>query len=88
MDFSLITTTATEALDKIFLNLVGPIASDNDEYNYILTMQCELAVPLSNKETVTVARAFVQNFILKYGVPTAIATDCGTENEKCKEMYM
>jgi Integrase zinc binding domain/Integrase core domain len=78
-----ITTTATEALDKIFLDLVGPITSD-DEYKYILTMQCELskyivAAPLTDKETATVARAFVQNFILRYGIPSVIATDCGTE---------
>lgn len=80
----IITSTATEALDKIYLDLVGPIMSDEDEFRYILTIQCELskyilAIPLKNKESTTVARAFVDHFILKYGIPSAIATDCGTE---------
>jgi Integrase zinc binding domain len=79
-----VTSTATEALDKIYLDLVGPITTDEDDFRYVLTMQCELskyvlAVPMKNKETNTVAREFVNNFVLKYGVPSAIATDCGTE---------
>lgn len=79
-----ITTTATSAFEKIFLDLVGPL--DKDEYGncYILTLQCELtkyieAYPLPNKETETVANALVSNFILRFGIPKAIATDRGTE---------
>jgi hypothetical protein len=34
---------------------------------------------LSNKSSDTVARAFVEHFVLKYGIPREIATDCGTE---------
>lgn len=79
-----ITSTATTALDKIFLDLVGPLTKDTNGYCYILTLQCELtkyveAYPLLNKETNTVARSFVDNFILRYGIPTEIATDRGTE---------
>lgn len=49
-----------------------------------MTIQCELiefneVYPLPNKETVTVARIFFQNFILHYGIPNKIATDRGTE---------
>lgn len=79
-----ITTTATYAFEKVFLDLVGPLDKDIDNNNYILTLQCELtkfveAYPLNNKETVTVARAFVNNFILRFGIPKIIASDKGTE---------
>lgn len=79
-----ITTTAQTAFDKIFLDTVGPIYTDNNNYNYILTIQCELskyveAYPLASKSATEVARAFVNNFILRYGIPREIATDRGSE---------
>jgi hypothetical protein len=79
-----VTTTSATALSKIFMDIVGSITTDDVGYSYILTMQCELskyvvAVPLKNKEAATVARAFVENFVLKFGIPIEIAHDCGTE---------
>lgn len=79
-----ITSTATYAFQKIYLDIVGPIEKDINEFCYILTLQCELtkfteAYPLTSKDSVTVAKAFVDNFILRYGIPTEIATDRGTE---------
>jgi hypothetical protein len=80
-----VTTTATVAMNKIFLDIIGPFPRDEEDgYVYALTMQCELSkflviVPLRNKEAATVARAFVEKFILTYGIPEGIATDCGTE---------
>lgn len=79
-----ITTTATTAFEKIFLDLVGPLDKDESGNCYILTLQCELtkyieAYPLPNKETITVANALVSNFILRFGIPRSIATDRGTE---------
>lgn len=79
-----ITTTANYAFEKVFLDVVGPLEKDNDNYSYILTLQCELskyveAYPLVSKKSDEVARAFVNNFILRYGVPRQIATDKGTE---------
>lgn len=79
-----ITTTASHAFEKIFLDLVGPLDGDLEGNCYILTIQCELskfveAYPLKNKETVTVAKEFVNKFILRFGVPDTIATDRGTE---------
>lgn len=78
------TSTASSAFEKIFLDLVGPLDKDIDDNCYILSIQCELskfvlAYPLKNKETVTVARTFVNNFILIFGIPKIIATDRGTE---------
>lgn len=90
-----ITTTANAALEKIYLDLVGPLEKDYNGYSYILTLQCELskyveAYPLRSKTSEEVARNFVNNFILRFGVPKAIATDRGSEflssvmNEVCK----
>ncbi|KAH9639409.1 hypothetical protein HF086_002098 [Spodoptera exigua] len=79
-----ITTTASSAFEKIFLDVVGPLDRDENGNCYILTMQCELtkfvqAIPLQNKETVSIADAFVRQFILRFGIPQTIATDRGTE---------
>lgn len=79
-----ITTTATSAFEKVYLDLVGPLDKDLEGNVYILSLQCELskyveAYPIQRKDTVSVARSFVNNFILRYGLPKAIATDRGTE---------
>jgi len=90
-----LTTTASTAFEKIFLDLIGPLDSDCHGNKYALTIQCDLskmveAYPLENKETVTVANAFVKNFILRFGIPAEVVTDQGKEfissvfNETCK----
>ena len=78
-----VTTTASSAFEKIYMDLVGPLIPANG-CEYILTTQCELtkfitATPIPNKTTDTVAKAFVEDIILKYGVPQRIASDRGTE---------
>ena len=79
-----ITSTAHAAFEKIYLDIVGPLSIDNNSYNYILTLQCELTkyvevYPLITKTSNEVAKSFVENFILRYGIPNVIATDRGTE---------
>lgn len=79
-----ITTTGNCAFDRVFLDLVGPLVKDSNNYVYILTLQCDLtkyveAYPLVTKETTSVASALVNNFILRYGIPREIITDRGTE---------
>ncbi|KAB0790765.1 hypothetical protein PPYR_15500 [Photinus pyralis] len=79
-----ITSTANSAFEKIYLDIVGPLDKDENDFVYILTLQCELskfveAYPLKSKDAVTVARSFVENFILRYGIPKEIATDQGSE---------
>uniref|UniRef100_A0A2H1WJL1 RNA-directed DNA polymerase n=1 Tax=Spodoptera frugiperda TaxID=7108 RepID=A0A2H1WJL1_SPOFR len=94
-----IKSTANYAFEKIYLDIVGPLNRDNNNYSYILTLQCELskfveAYPLTSKSTVEVAECFVNNLILRYGIPRAIATDRGTEfmsrtmNEVCKLLHI
>lgn len=79
----IVTTTANYAFQKIYLDLVGPLIPAEGK-EYILTTQCELtkfitATPIPNKAASTVAKAFVEQVILKYGVPERIASDRGTE---------
>lgn len=84
---------------KIFLDVVGPLDRDENNYSYILTIQCELskyveAYPLITKTSIEIAQCFVNNFILRYGVPQVIATDRGTEflsstfQEVCKLLHI
>ncbi|KAH9633129.1 hypothetical protein HF086_014453 [Spodoptera exigua] len=80
----IITTTSNTAFEKIYLDIVGPLDTDNYKNTYILTLQCELtkyveAYALQTKQANEVARNFVNNFILRYGVPKEIATDRGQE---------
>lgn len=90
-----ITDTGYSAFDRIYLDLVGPLSKDSDNYKYILTLQCDLskyveAYPLRNKDTFSVATAFINNFVLRYGIPRNIISDRGTEfisnvmKEMCK----
>jgi transposase InsO family protein len=94
-----VTTTASSAFEKIFLDLIGPFEKDGSGYVYALTIQCELTkyitlAKLENKEANSVARALVENFILIYGIPKEIATDQGTEfmaevtQETCKILHV
>uniref|UniRef100_A0AAG5D2B9 RNA-directed DNA polymerase n=1 Tax=Anopheles atroparvus TaxID=41427 RepID=A0AAG5D2B9_ANOAO len=89
-----ITDTSKAGMEKLFLDLVGPLINAQG-FEYILTTQCDVtkfvtATPIANKRTDTVARAFVESVILKYGVPETICTDRGTEflselfSEVCK----
>ncbi|CAK1591007.1 unnamed protein product [Parnassius mnemosyne] len=59
-----LTSTASTAFEKVFLDLVGPLDRDENGNCYILTLQCELtkyieAYPLPNKEAVTVPEAYI-----------------------------
>ena len=82
----IITSTASEPFERIFLDLVGPInpTAAQTRESYILTMQDHLskylaAVAIRDKSALTVARAFVDNWILLYGLPKVIVTDRGKE---------
>jgi hypothetical protein len=79
-----LTTTANSSFQRISLDIMGPLEVDYANYKYILTLQCDLtkfveAYPLERKDAESVARTFVENFILRYGVPKEIITDQGTE---------
>lgn len=77
-----ITTTARKPGQRWSIDIVGPLNQSYNGFQYILTLQCDLsryvvAIPLKNQETDTIARAFVENVILKYGCPEQLLSDNG-----------
>jgi hypothetical protein len=77
-----ITTTARQLFERCALDIVGPTGVTNKGNRYILTFQDELtkfmaATPIPTQDAETVAREFVQNIILKYGIPEVILTNRG-----------
>lgn len=78
-----ITTTAMKPFEKVFIDIVGPLPPTNRYNKYILTIQDDLTkfcdgIAIPNQETETVARAFVENFVCKHGIPETILSDQGS----------
>lgn len=80
----IITDTASEPFQKVYMDLVGPINPVSFDGNtYIFTCNCSLtkfaiAVPIQDASAITTAKAFVHNVILKYGAVEEIVSDNGT----------
>lgn len=90
-----ISTTASEPFEKVFIDVVGPLIRTYNGNVYILTIQCDLtkfsvAVPMENREANTVASHFVTSFVCTHGIPQQLISDQGTEflsrvfKETCK----
>ena len=78
-----ITPTASEPFEKCAMDIVGPLTKTSLGNKYILTFQDDLtkfsiAEPLAIQDAETIARCFVEKIILKFGIPTKILTDRGT----------
>ncbi|KAL4112118.1 hypothetical protein QTP88_015966 [Uroleucon formosanum] len=76
-----ITSTATRAFEKIFLDVVGPLPRTHSGNSFILTLQDDLtkfawASPMENHEANTVAQHFVTKFVCLHGIPQSLVTDC------------
>ena len=68
------------------MDIVGPLPRTSRGNRYILTVVDHFtkhaeAYPLPDKETPTVARALLNEFVSRYGVPYVIHTDQGTNFE-------
>ena len=77
-----ITTAASRPFERCALNIVGPTGLTNKGNRYILTFQDDLtkfmaAIPISTQDAENIAREFVQNIVLKYGIPEVLLTDQG-----------
>lgn len=78
-----ITTTPEVVWEKCALDIVGPLSQNLDGNKCVLTFQDELskytlAVPIAQQDAMTIARAFVEEVILKFGIPQMILTDQGS----------
>jgi hypothetical protein len=66
-------TTARQPFQRCALDVVGPTDVTNKGNRYILTFQdltkFMAAIPIPTQDAETVAREFVQNIVLKYGIP-------------------
>jgi len=79
-------TRVGECFEKIAIDLTGPHPTSKSGNNYILTVidlfsKYAEAIPIPNKETITVARALFDVVISRYGVPLSILSDRGMEFE-------
>jgi Integrase core domain len=79
-----ITTTPNKSFEVIALDTVGPLSRTAKNNRYALTIQDELTkyvviIPIQDKEASTLAKAFVESFILTFGTVKCIKTDQGTE---------
>ena len=79
-----ITTTSSSPMEKIFLDIVGPLPLSENGNKYILTLQDDLskysqAYAIPNHEAITIANKLVENFICKFGIPKYILTDQGKD---------
>ena len=77
-----ITDTPGIALDKIAMDIVGPLPKTKAQNEYILTMQDQLsklcvAVPFKDATASSIADAFIKRWICVYGSPRIILTDQG-----------
>lgn len=79
-----ITDTPNTSFEVIAIDTVGPFHRASNNNRYVLTIIDELTKyvilkPIPNKESSTIAKAFVESFILKYGAVQKIKSDCGSE---------
>jgi len=62
------------------MDIVGPLTQTNEGYKYLLTFRDELSkytmpVPIQQQDAMTVVRVFVEQIILKFGIPQILLTD-------------
>ena len=67
----------------VCMDIVGPLPITSKENRYILTIidrftRFVMAIPLPNIDAITVARAFVNQWIYMFGAPEKALSDNGT----------
>lgn len=76
-----ITTTSVEPFQKVYMDIVIlTLSEDNNRYGLVIQDDLTrylVVAPLPDQESATVARAFVENFICRFGAPLEVVTDQG-----------
>lgn len=90
---TVVTTTPIKSFDVVSIDTVGPFSLTEHGNRYAVSMQCDFSkyvimTPIPDKSATTIAKAVLENCILKYGPMKFIKTDQGTEykgvfNEIC-----
>jgi hypothetical protein len=75
----------SDKFSQVHIDIVGPLPPV-EGYRYLLTMidrysRWPEVVPLQNITAITVARAFVEHWISRFGVPFSLSTDRGAQFE-------
>lgn len=71
-------------LEQVSVDLVGKLPPSGKGYIYVLCVQDRFSrflafIPLKDKSAPVVARAFLNDWVCKYGAPSIIVSDRGTE---------
>lgn len=77
-----ITSTSSAPLERIALDIVGPLPLTPNGNKYLLTYQDDLtkfvgAIPIPTQESDVIVREFTEKIVLQYGIPKSILTDQG-----------
>jgi hypothetical protein len=78
-----ITDTPEFVWQNCSMDIVGPLTQTYDSNRYLLTFQDELskytlAIPIVQQDATTVAKVFVEQIVLKFGIPQTLLTDQGS----------
>jgi transposase InsO family protein len=78
----MLTDTPSVVFEKCSVDIIGPLSTSVSGNRYILTVQddlskCLIAVPMKDQTAEDVSKASVENFILVYGLPQVVLSDCG-----------
>jgi hypothetical protein len=78
-----VTTTPEVVWNKCALNIAGSLNQTAEGDKYVLTFQADLskfilAIPIVQQDAMNVTRAFVEEIILKFGIPQSMLTDQGS----------
>ena len=70
-------------MERMALDIIGPLPRSNEGFKYILVIvdyftKWAEAVPLRDQEASSVARAFVETAVLRFGTPATLNSDQGT----------
>lgn len=76
--------TPASVFESVVIDTIGPFMLSENGNRYGLTLICELSkylvvIPIPNKDSSSVAKALVNEFVLKYGPMKRVRTDMGTE---------